>query len=195
MSGVAHIQMAVMKAIGDQCLTMDQLEEATEIPRRKISQGAQGLILGGHAERLSRGCFRLTDLGKHSLSQGMILKTGPKGPHALASRPRKRDTLRQRAWNAMRMDTRATFTIDDLVMISIREGDRSPTNNLQRYCQALHKAGYLFLSPKRAPSTKPTSNGFKRYRLIADTGPVAPMMRTSKKAIYDHNTGEEVSYA
>ena len=194
MSGEARVQMAVMAAIKDRCLTMDELEGETGLTRKQISNGAQGLILGGHAERVARGCFQLTELGKHSLSEGMIIKSGPRGPHATPRGPNKRDTLRQRAWNAMRMNPSGTFTIEELVLVSIREGDKNPVNNLQKYCNFLHRAGYLFLSPVRAASTKLTSNGFKRYRLVKNTGTVAPAIRHSKGCIFDHNTGEEVSY-
>ena len=99
-----------------------------------------------------------------------------------------RETLRQRAWNAMRMS--GAFTIGDIVMAAASGSERDADNNLQRYFCALVKARYLTVLPVRARGTKPTSNGFKRFRLLKDTGPIAPVYRANKGCLFDHNLGE-----
>ncbi len=190
MQGNAKIQLAVLEAIGKQCLTIDQIEEVTELNRRQVSDGAAGLITRGHVERIDRGCFQLTESGEHCIDQGMVLNSGPFGSLKIARRADQRETLRLRAWKAMRMDINGTFTVDDIALTAAREGDKNPIDNLQKYFRVLHKAGYLFLSPKRAAGTKPTSPGFKRYRLIRDTGEHAPVVRKKGTEVFDHNLRE-----
>lgn len=85
------------------------------------------------------------------------------------------------------------FTISDLTISAARDYDKNPQNNLQRYCKQLSKADYLWAFPKRARGTKINSNGFIRYKLLLNTGSIAPSIRNLNRSVYDHNTGEEFS--
>ncbi|TCT37672.1 helix-turn-helix transcriptional regulator [Martelella mediterranea] len=172
------------------CLTIDTLEEDLGLTRRQISDSMSKLIMRGLVERAEVGCYQLTDDGIKARSEGLVLTSGPTGPHTGRISKPWRDTLRQRAWAAMRMS--ASFTLGDLVVAASRD-DRDATSNAGRYVRALVLAGYVIEMPVRQKGTRMTSNGFKRYRLVRNTGPVAPVYRPGKHTIYDYNLREDVS--
>ena len=62
--------------------------------------------------------------------------------------------------------------------------------NLRRYMRALCLTGFLVEMPTRERGTAETSNGYKRYRLMNDTGDIAPTYRNQKHEVFDHNTRE-----
>jgi hypothetical protein len=64
-------------------------------------------------------------------------------------------------------------------------------SNLQKYLQHLKRAGYL-AEVKRAAPTSLTSNGEKRYLLIRNTGPLAPILKITKAQVFDQN--QQVHY-
>jgi len=128
------------------------------------------LILRGLAERSIEGEFSATPEGLAFEASGAKFRSGPVRQRGLMKV--SQDTLRQRAWTAMRLHLR--FTIDDLVMLSARSGDRQPHAALQRYLSTLCKHGYVVRLPKRASRSAPTSNGAVVYRLLRNTGDRAP---------------------
>ncbi|KZK97312.1 hypothetical protein PsAD14_02577 [Pseudovibrio sp. Ad14] len=169
------------------CKTMDELDNELHLNRRQISLGATKLIFRGLAERVEIGCFQLTTEGKKAVADGVQLTSGPIKPDRGACRVPHKDTLRQRAWNFMRMGN--SFSIADLLMATKLGGEKTAENNLHGYLRTLVKHGYLIVLPRCAPSTKPTSNGFRRWRLLNDTGPIAPVWRRSNDTLFDHNLG------
>ena len=170
------------------CQTIDVLENETQFNRRQISDGASSLIYRGLLERVETGCYQLTAEGLEAAKTGIQIKSGPIKPDTAKSRKPWPDTLRQRAWNVMRMS--ATFTIGELVTAAAQKRDAKPTLNLQRYLASLKRVGYVLELAQRAPGTKLTSNGFKRYRLIQDTGPIAPIWRVRSGELFDHNLSD-----
>ncbi len=188
-SGETHMN-SILYALDGHCKTLSDLCEELNLSNRQISDGAAKLVIQGYAERISVGCFQLTTGGRKAVADGCTLTSGPNAPHAKAKAP-KGATLRQRAWNAMRILQR--FTLADLQMTAAREGDKNPENSLNKFCGQLVKAGYLRVNRKRVQGSKPTSNGFLKYQLVNCTGEIAPSYRANAAAIYDHNTGEEVS--
>lgn len=190
MTGVATAQMAVLGALdGDVCLTLDELDTTVvDLPRGEIVKAAGKLVEQDFAERVERGCFQLTARGRQAKAEGHVIKAGPKRPHTGRVRTIKQDTLRQRAWNVMRLGQ--PFTVPDLALAAAC-GERRPENNLQKYCAWLVKAGYLILLPTRVPGTRPGSNGFRRYRLVDDTGPQAPLFKPRTRSVFDVNKREE----
>lgn len=96
--------------------------------------------------------------------------------------------LRPRAWWVMREQRR--FTLPGLLAIVGDARQRDAASNLRKYLQALTRAGYL-VEDGREPPACLTDPGVKRYRLVKNTGPKAPVWRASRKAVFDPNTGIE----
>ncbi|EFO32468.1 conserved hypothetical protein [Roseibium sp. TrichSKD4] len=183
------VPTTLLNALADgSCRTMDELDGCVDLTRRQISDGAGSLIMRGLLERVEVGCYRLTPNGQQAAMEGRIISSGPYRPDRGRCRAAQPNTLRQRAWNAMRMS--GAFTIGDLVMAAACGVEKDPEGNLRRYLKALVNAGYLVELPVRAASSKLTSNGFKRFRLVRDTGPVAPVWRHRSKGLFDHNLGD-----
>ncbi len=188
MSGVATWQMAVRDALADGgCRTIAELAEMAGIDRKKVSTTMCRLILRGLAERVERGCFRLTERGMQSARDGEVIRSGPQKRHSGLTRPR-RNSFRQRAWAAMRMSGK--FTVPEILRLAARPGTRGGSaDNLHRYLRALEQAGYVRRLPVRQRGTAPGSNGFIRWMLVRDSGPQAPTVRRDG-SVLDRNTGE-----
>ena len=191
MTGIAKNQNAIRDCIGlTACMTIDQLDEALpDIKRGEIVKSTGKLIFKGYVERVEIGCYQLTKEGQVSQLSGEVLTSGPYRPHTAKARKRLPDTLRQRAWNSMRMG--GSFTIPDIMAIVSTLDAKDSKSNLQRYCRALVKTGYLIELPVRTKGTKAGSNGFKRYRLINDVGEYAPVWQPAKGTMFDHNAEGE----
>lgn len=173
------------------CRTIDELDSLLELNRRQISDGAAKLVLRDYLERVETGCYQLTAAGIAAVRAGEKISSGPWRPDTVRARKPLRDTFRRRLWNAMRVG--GTFTIPDLVMAAARAGDKMPENNAASYVRHLVRAGYVEVQRSRQRGTKLTSNGFKRYRLVRNTGPLAPAWSSKRKALHDYNTREDVS--
>lgn len=95
--------------------------------------------------------------------------------------------LRQRAWWVMRR--RLSFTLPELLGIVTDGSERNADGNLRRYLQALTRCGILSVDAKLVPGAALTSNGFLRYRLEINNGPVPPVWRQSRNEVYEPNKG------
>lgn len=185
-----EIPTTLLQTLNDgACMTLDTLEAETALTRRQISDGVARLILRKLAERTEKGCYQLTEAGKKAAGKGMAIKSGPWRGLTGGVRQPMRKTFLQRAWSAMRL-TR-TFTLGEIV-IAAGDKEKNPEDHASRYIRRLKAAGYVHEMPNRAPGTKPTSNGFKRYSLIKDTGLEAPVYRPSLGVLHDANTGENI---
>lgn len=162
----------ILHGIGDACLPLGDIAEALGLGHREASRASAMLILLGLVERTDRGGFRLTARGRAVLDAGGPIESHDTGDAATPRRP-ERTTIRQRAWNAMRIAR--SFTVPDIVTAIAREGDGDLTARLRRYVSALTGAGYLTRARRRRPGTAPGSNGFPVYSLVRDTGPLAPV--------------------
>ncbi|MCA1492727.1 hypothetical protein I6F11_17540 [Ensifer sp. NBAIM29] len=171
------------------CQTIDALAANLPLDRGQISDGAAKLVLRGYLERIEVGCYQLTPAGREAAERGEVIKSGPWRADTVKVRNAVRNTFRQRVWTAMRMS--GAFTISDLV-IAAAAGDDDPDDNASRYIRRLKAAGYVVELPTRQKGTRLTSNGFKRYRLLKDTGPQAPVYRPKTQTLHDYNTGEGV---
>lgn len=180
---------ALLQALSDgSCRTIADLADALDLTRRQVSDAAACLLRRDYLMRMSAGCYRLTDEGAAAAATGEVITSGPKGP-----RDRVRiapHSLRARAWRAMRV--RRRFTLHDLISDAATAADRAPDDNIGRYLRVLRASGYLAELPNRARGTPPTSNGFKRWMLVRDTGPLAPVVLSKIAAVHDRNTGEDV---
>lgn len=166
----------------DSCLTTEFLAITTGLSRKSIVAAVATLIGRGLADRREVGCYTLTAEGESFRAAGKEIKSGPNGPLNLAAvrRPR-RTTQRDRLWSAMRILKK--FTLGEILTLA---GDGSESN-AQHYIAALAGAGYLRQMHRRERGTSLTSNGFKRWQLIRDTGPAAPIWRKQRGELFDPN--------
>jgi len=171
--GNAPSQSAVLKALVETnaCLTVDALAEMTGLSHKLSACAAGRLIVRGLAVRRERGCFEATEEGRRVATSGEALTSGPRG---LLTAPRKAARgLRARVWAAIRIQRK--FTLADLLRAAARGTEKDADGNIGRFLRALAAAGYI-AETRRAKSTSPTSNGEKRYALIKDPGPIAPVV-------------------
>lgn len=192
MSGIATNQNALLRLFDPGTpATIDELAEASAISRHETIKAAGYLINRGYLLRLENGVFALTEKGAQAQADGVEIRSGPMGPDTGKGRKPFRETLRQRAWNAMRVMT--VFSTAEIVAVACDDPSEKDHANVRRYCRALTGAGFLMDMPTRASGAAETSNGFKRYRLFNDTGEIAPTYRNTKREVFDHNTREVFS--
>lgn len=89
---------------------------------------------------------------------------------------RKR-SLRQRAWNVMRM--RDMFTVSDILETVCDGTEKNAEGNIRQYCAALHRAGILKITQRT-----------KSYFLPKGQGPLCPAYNREQNYVLDRNTGE-----
>lgn len=182
----------ILGAIGaaDDCVTVAEIAAATEVGRRQVARSCGLLLRRGLVARKRRGRYALTEAGRAALEAGAKLRSGPKGAHEGRPSPRS-GTFRERLWRALRLLEKAT--VPELVTLAAKGDERDPVNSAQRFLRVLDRAGYVVPLKRRAPGTAPTSNGHKRWVLVKNTGPLAPVHRQSRKAVFDPNTGQTIS--
>ena len=91
-------------------------------------------------------------------------------------------TLRQRAWNIMRM--RDHFSVDDLLTTLCDGEEKGAEENLRNYYRALYRAGILGMTGRtKAYYLRPESNH----------GALAPAYNRAEKCVTDRNTGEIIA--
>lgn len=181
------IQTRILQGLGDACLLIGDIAVQLGLSNGQVSQAAAHLIARGYVERIERGCFQLTEAGKAARDQGVRIETGVTGPKRMPRRP-PRLSIRQRAWNAMRVIR--TFTVPDIVTAVAREGDGNVEENIRRYVRALTSSGYLARTSRRRPGTAPGSNGYPVYSLAIDSGRIAPVVSQVAPVVHDFNGGD-----
>lgn len=186
MSGPSNTLLAALRS--DACLTVDELAAVTGLENRAVVKAAAALIARGLADRAEVGCFTLTIQGQTFRAEGGAVTCGPAGPLTQTYRRPRRQVLRDRLWAALRIKGKAS--LPELLEVA-GNGERDAANSARRYTAALARAGYL-RELRREAGSAPTSNGFKRYALIRDTGPAAPQLRVRTHELFDPNTGEIV---
>ncbi len=137
--------------------TLEVLSGELLLTHLQVTDAALVLIRKGLVQRITSGCFRLTPDGERSVAAGVVITSGPNGPFEAVRRPMS-DTLRQRAWTAMRIQR--GFTINDLLVASAQGAERTAASNLQRYLAALARVGVVRRMPGRVAGTRPGSRGF-----------------------------------
>src|SRR5690606_11204249 len=114
---------------------------------------------------------------------------GPQRAHTGPAAP-KQNTFRQRVWKTLRLRRNASsFEL----IANASAGEKAAAENLYHYLRALERGGYVQRLARKAPGTAVTSNGYAVWLLLKDTGPLAPIVSTSKKALRDPNTDEVIS--
>ena len=171
------------------CKTLPGLSDTLGLTHRQVTNAASALIGKGLVERVDIGRYRLTENGERAVAAGLAITSGPNAPHQGVRRPMA-DTLRQRAWTAMRIQR--GFNINDLLVASTHGCERNAANNLRRYLKALAGAGVVRLMRRRVAGTRHGSNGFLKYQLLKDLGEIAPTLRPKRGVLHDHNSGQEL---
>ena len=174
------LQTRVLHHLGDD-LTIDALVEDLTVPRQALAMAVSSLMSKGLVERRTNGVFRLTGAGQRAATGGVEIAAIPDLPLPIDRSP-LRDTLRQRAWTAMRMSR--TFSIEDLLVASASGDEKDPRGNLRRYCKGLCAAGIL---RRLARFQQGLSAGGPVYRLARDLGPIAPALRSGSPGLHDPN--------
>ncbi len=180
---------AVAKHSPNECVTEARMCEITRFNALQVERACLKLRKHGLLEKTGQGCHILTDSGREAANAGKALRSGPRDQQTA---PRiNRDSLRIRVWRAIRL--RRKFTLPDICMLVAQGGEKDIESNVGKYVRALFKAGYLIQLPRREAGTALTSNGYIRYWLQdnMDTGPLAPIVRVARKAMFDPNTEQE----
>lgn len=181
-------QNILLRALpADACLTLDELAPLVAFCRKALTQALAKLVTRRLVERIERGCYRLTVDGQQAVAAGIELTCAPQSYNPPAIR---RNTLRQRVWNAARMQT-GSFTAGDLARLAAKE-ELSAEPGASFYLRALAKAGYLRRLPKRKLCDAARGAVPIRYALIRNTGPIAPVVNRAQGSLRDPNTGEVV---
>jgi hypothetical protein len=179
------IAETLLQAIGrdmgpDGCVTAERMAELTGWQPGRVNNAVEVLKRNELLTTRSLGCYRLTEAGVEVV-EGRArprLKSGPKGKHG-ASRAQD-EALGARIWRALRILGKAS--LPDLMEIADSKGSRSEADHARRYLRALADAGYL-RELRREPGTH------KRWLLVRDTGPQAPVPRSAWSELRDPNTG------
>lgn len=160
------------------CLTVDEMVERTDYPRRSIADACARLVGRGWVDRLEQGCFTLSAAGRRALASGETITSGPIGPLTVRARRPRRRTIRDKMWSAIRIAKKF-----DLARLEEIAG--ASRTNAQRFVLALARAGFL-AELRREPGEAPSSNGFKRWLLVDDPGPATPTIKADGR-IWDPN--------
>jgi hypothetical protein len=101
--------------------------------------------------------------------------------------------VRQKIWSAFRIARKATLA--DLATAAMAPGaDADKTiENARKYLKGLCRGGIAAELPVRERGHAPTSNGFKRFSLVLDLGPRAPVVTSA--GVFDPNKRETIPYA
>lgn len=134
----------------------------------------------------SHDLIHTTDDNMHGLTAAgqQWIQTGGFLPCQRAGRAATSEgrTLRQKAWNVLRMANMAT--VGDLLRTVCDGDEKGAENNLRNYCRALYRAGIL---------GKAARTGAYYLRPKANTGPKSPAYNRAEKSVTDRNTGKSVS--
>lgn len=182
-------QTQVLYAVGSACLAIDTLATGLDRPRHKIAKALMRLIQRGLIERKEEGCFTASAAGLEFIATGAEIPNGAPTTEVACRKP-MRGTLRQRAWQAMKVQS-GNFTLRTIAMLAARE-EINPERDLHKWFRALEAAGYLQRQPRREAGTSPTSNGLLRFSLLRKTGDIAPIHSIAHGCIRDLNTGEDI---
>lgn len=161
----------------------------------EIASGVRGRPLENALLKLRRrgwvayekSYYSVTAAGRAFIDSGKRVTSGPRGPET--GRRLYAGTLRERVWRAIRI--RRKFSVLEIIPLVVKGAEKDAESNVGKYLRALTRSGFLAALPSRERGTAPTSNGFKRYLLVRDSGPQAPRWRAGRSTVYDPNTEEE----
>lgn len=191
--GMRADQNAVLKALANRDATATALCSHLALSRKSALAALGRLMQKRLIERVNPGnarnlesvdpIYRVTPAGAEIVASGKRITSGPNGP-LTGLRKGSQDTFRARLWRALRIQKKAT--IPQLVEIARAKKDAEDVDsNAFRYLQALTRAGVVAKLPSREKGFAPSSNGFVRWALVRDLGPLAP--QAGAKYLVDFN--------
>lgn len=192
MSDNAKSINGVFEVLTDKTITLDELVTVSPCSRHETVKIMSRLVSRGAVERLENGVYRLTEFGKSLKSTGdfKVFHSGPQGQYNRTKRAT--NTLRSRIWRLILLNKKVN--IQEMICLAADGEEKAPVSNIQKYVRALVKCGYLCEMPRRIKGGSATSNGFKQYMLLKETGRIAPVLRNDKRQIYDPNTDEVLTW-
>ena len=135
--------------------------------------------------------FQATEKGIAFSRAKTPIASGPRGRHS-GPFSEGRNTLRAKLWQTLRLQQKATVP-ELLEVCLVKGGDAaSAADNAHKYFKALARASIVRVLNLRAKGFAPSSNGFKRYALLVDLGPLAPQI--CKCWVFDRNKRERIPY-
>ena len=182
----------ILKAIGeyapDECITEKKLTKLTPYNDRQVENALKRLVNHGFVERTAPGCYELTEAGHIAIDDGARIRSGSRGEKKARIH---NGSLRTKIWRAFR--NRKKLSVPEIEQLVCTGTEKKPRSNIHHYINLLEEAGYIVRMKKKVPGTSPTSNGFARWLLLDEknTGPMAPVYRPTKMAMYDPNTEKE----
>ncbi|MCW9036239.1 MAG: hypothetical protein OQJ97_18635 [Rhodospirillales bacterium] len=184
--------LAVMPPPGDPLTVEDVFKLAIrtdpKMTKRRVVKFLAALVNREMVDKPETNQFILNKSGLEFREAGRKITSGPTKPH---SGPRKHiaGTVRGAVWKVLREGNKTTIPeIESL----IDDESRSHASNIGKYLNILKKAGYVKVMPKREQGFALTSNGFNRYLLIKNTGPLNPIWSAKLGGVYDRNLSEMV---
>ncbi|MBF0141323.1 MAG: hypothetical protein HQL74_13725 [Magnetococcales bacterium] len=170
----------------DGAMTGKGLAVALGIQGKKLYAITTNLHGRGLVEKLAGGSWCLTARGILAAKEGWKIRGGRPGVERV---PRKGGwTTRDKAWAAL-INRGGKGTLLDLAEeIDLRAPHQ--LHNIGCYFGALEKSGHLSRSHKKDLSGPTTNPGRHIWLLINNTGPKAPLWRSSKGEVVDRNSHE-----
>ncbi len=192
----------------DQVCRLACIDPADAAARKLVLKTLGRLLTSGFVDRTEekraavfgaptpKSFYRLTKVGHEFLgSEATLTRSGKKNPlkgwHASTA---KRETLRARAWRALRM-MGGKGSVPDIVELARRKSDdpKKAHANIQKFFWQLQAAGIVKPLERRQPNHTAGVIGFYRYALINDLGPKPPL--AGRKFVFDPNKKERHAYA
>ncbi|WP_282093067.1 MarR family transcriptional regulator [Epibacterium ulvae] len=190
MTACTNPQHRILYHMTKRCQTVAQIADALDLERQQVSSAAGQLIQKGYVEREYLGCYRLTDEGRAAKRKGVAIVHGSDADTPRCTSIPRKKTLRQRAWNVMRLKKK--FSVADLLVTATLGSEGNPESNLNRYCRALCRAGVLQPLARKQPGDAPSSPGRTRFLLVNNLGPIAPSFRKKQNVLWDYNAQKEM---
>ncbi len=190
-------------ALDEVCRQLDPtLPRAPGSQHRRNVIGTMGkLMASSHAKVAARDkllqnkgvvSYSATAKGRALIAAGGTIKSGQPGPERGPRDPLE-NGMRPRIWSAFRMLKKGS--VAELVELVHRKGDAEigkVTGNARKYLTGLCRVGIAQELRTRAEGTAPSSNGFKRYALLEDVGPLAPVI--GRHDVFDPNARKRIPY-
>lgn len=169
-------------AVTEGCRRAADVATALAMDAKTVSTLSAVMIRHGLLERVTPGCYRLTELGRIAARDPQPAKPGPKGGRTGKDRPRgATPCLRDRFWTLLRK--RRKLSVPEALPIICDGDERNPRDNLMEWLNALARAGIVAdLGRKHHGPGAP-----KKWLLLRDPGPTAPRHSHKRRAVYDPN--------
>lgn len=188
MARISHTVLTMLPAAPG-VITLAKLTKATGLTGEQVKNAVDRLSKRGLVVHVGLARYQRSAAGDKFIAAGAKVKPGP---GAGGKRPLRaddaagRDTLRDRAWGALRQLRKAT--LPELIELAGKGTEADPTANLRRYLWKLVEYEIVHKLKRRAPGLAPTSNGFVQFLLVRDLGPKAPLWRSSTRHLIDRNS-------